>query len=52
MIMEDLENAVKRFLEIIKPKCPFCGADVSYAYYGYDGSRYCPHCMKKIGDVE
>ena len=44
------EKRFKDFIESIKPHCPYCDADTSYAYYGYDGSRYCPRCMKKLGD--
>lgn len=50
--MSDIKKAVERLLENLKPKCPYCGADVSYAYYGNNGERYCPKCMKRInGDV-
>ena len=39
---------IANLLKSIKPKCPYCGEDVSYAYYGNDGSRYCPNCMKQL----
>lgn len=42
------EDILNRFLEVLSPKCPYCSADVSYAYYDdYDG-RYCPNCGKRI----
>ena len=44
----DGKELAERFIEIIKPKCPYCDADISYAYYGYNGSRYCPNCMKEL----
>lgn len=51
--MSNIEELAERLLKIIKPKCPYCDADITYAYYGYDGNRYCPNCMKKLkGDVE
>ena len=51
--MTDTEKIAERFLNILKPKCPYCDADVTYAYYGYDGERYCPKCHKELkGDVE
>ena len=46
--MTDAEDIADRLLEIIKPKCPYCGADASYAYYGIHGQRYCPNCMKEL----
>lgn len=42
------KETVEKLFELIKPKCPYCDADVSYAYYGYDGSKYCPNCLKKL----
>jgi len=42
------KEKIKKIIELIKPRCPYCDADTTYAYYGYDGSRYCPNCMKEI----
>ena len=44
---------LKEFIKHITPKCPYCGADTSYAYYDGAGGRYCPNCMKNLkGDLE
>lgn len=48
--MNDINEIAERFLEIIKPKCPYCGEDISYAYYGFNGERYCPYCMNELKD--
>ena len=46
------KELAERLFEIIAPKCPYCEADVSYVFYGNNGERYCPNCMKRIdGDV-
>ena len=42
------KECIERIVASIKPKCPYCGADVSYAYYGYDGDRYCPKCRRNL----
>ena len=44
---------LKEFIKQITPKCPYCGADTSYAYYDGAGGRYCPNCMKNLkGDLD
>ena len=47
--MNDTKEIAERLLEILRPKCPYCDADVSYPFYGYDGEKYCPNCMKELG---
>ena len=53
-MMTNIKEMAERLFEAIAPKCPYCDADVTYAYYGYDGRRYCPNCMKQLkgDDVE
>lgn len=46
------KEKVLKIIESIKPRCPYCGADTTYAYYGYDGDRYCPNCMKNLKKVK
>lgn len=51
--MTNIKELAERFLNILKPRCPFCDADVSYVYYGNNGEQYCPNCRKELkGDVE
>ena len=42
------KEKLEKFIESIKPHCPYCDADTSYAYYDYNGDRYCPNCMKNL----
>ena len=46
--MTNTEKIAERFFNILKPKCPYCNADVTYPNYGWSGERYCPKCHKKL----
>lgn len=46
--MAKTKELIEKWFETVKPKCPHCNADVTYAYYGNNGERYCPNCGKEL----
>ena len=48
------DNLIEKCFNYIKPRCPYCNTDVTYVYYGNNGERYCPNCIKELkdGDIE